>query len=298
MSLNLDYLSKKFDKNFVSHKKIYDGFDNSIFVLLDNMENKYIFRKALRDKSTQDMFFEKQFSDHLLQNNIPVRKIICAGSEALLEFCEGTTLTPIEITPHMAFNGGTMLALFHKAAKNFSSSDLPKRKIDTKLLRAVSIQEKIKMKHTDGADFIQSIDKLLQLETFKKNDIQIIHNDFRVQNVLFQQDNISAILDFDWSCMGNPLKDLAHAMVEWSFPDGGKFNRDIFRFFFKGYTSVVPDINIEELKFWIAFSCISDTATYLCDTIDETWNSGKIVSWMYSKYLFFDSQDIAKLTEQ
>ena len=297
MSLNLDLLSQKFNKNLVSYKKIYDGFDNDIFVLLDDMENKYIFRKALRDKSTQDMIFEKQFSDHLLRNNIPVRKIICIGSETLLEFCEGTTLTPIKITPCMAFNGGKMLALFHKASKNFSSPDLPSRKVDSELLRALSMQEKIKKKHTDGANFIKLVGELLQSETLKKTDTHIIHNDFRVQNVLFQQDNISAILDFDWSCIGNPLKDLAHAMVEWSFPDGGNFNCEIFKSFFQGYKSIVPDINIEELKYWITFSCISDTATYLCDTIDETWNNGRIVSWMYGKHLFFDSQDIAKLTE-
>ena len=43
MSLNLELLSKKFSKNFMSYKKIYDGFDNDIFVLITDDNTKYIY---------------------------------------------------------------------------------------------------------------------------------------------------------------------------------------------------------------------------------------------------------------
>ena len=297
MSLNLELLSKKFNKDFVSYKKIYDGFDNVLFVLMTHDNSKYIYRQSLRDKPHEDIMFEKNFSDYLLQKNIPVRRVLYAGSEALLDFCEGTSLDVQQISEKMAFNGGALLAKFHSVAKTFDVLPLPTRKLETELLRVISIQDQLRTKYTNGVVFVSIVEDLLQSKFLKTSDTCIIHNDFRVQNVLFQNENISAILDFDWSCKGTPLKDLGHALVEWSFPDGGKFNQKIFKSFFQGYTSNNPDIDYEDLKYWIAFSCISDTATYLCDTLDDMPSGGEILSWMYGKYLFFNGQDIAKLTE-
>lgn len=297
MSLNLELLSKKFNKDFVSYKKIYDGFDNVLFVLMTHDNSKYIYRQSLRDKPIKDIMFEKNFSDYLSQKNIPVRRVLYTGSESLLDFCEGTSLDVQQISEKMAFNGGALLARFHNVAKDFNITPFPTRKLETELLRVIPIQDQLRAKYTNGADFVSIVEDLLQSKFLKTSDTRIIHNDFRVQNVLFQNENISAILDFDWSCKGMPLKDLGHALVEWSFPDGGKFNQKIFKSFFQGYTSNNPDIDYGALKYWIAFSCISDTATYLCDTLDDMPSGGEFLSWMYGKYLFFNGQDIAKLTE-
>ena len=298
MSLNLDLLSNKFNKKFTSFKKIYDGFDNNISVLTDEDNVKYIYRESLRDKPIEDMLFEKNFSEYLLQNNIPVRRILYMGTETLLEFCDGKSCQHGQITNMMAFNAGKILAKFHTVSKNFNVPPLPERKIESELLRAISIKDKLENTYINGKEFIDTVEKLLKSNFLHESSTCIIHNDFRIQNVLFNGEEISAILDFDWSCMGNSLKDLAHALVEWSFPDGGKFNSEIFKNFFKGYCACIPNIDLNALKYWIAFSCISDTATYLCDTINDVPAGGKILSWMYSKYLSLRDQDITKLTEQ
>lgn len=297
MSFNLELLSKKFSKNFMSYKKIYDGFDNDIFVLITDDNTKYIYRKSLRNKSNEDILFEQNFSDYLLQKNIPVRRVLYPGAESLLEFCDGTSCSVEQISEKMAFNAGMMLARFHDASKGFAGPPLPTRKLELELLRAINLKDKLQNKYTNGTDFISIVERLLQSEFLKTSGICIIHNDFRVQNVLFQDEDISAILDFDWSCVGNPLKDLGHALVEWSFPDGGNFNQKIFKSFFQGYIASKPNIDFNALKYWIEFGCISDTATYLCDTINDMPSGEKILSWMYGKYLFFNGQDIAKLTE-
>ena len=297
MSLNLELLSKKFSKNFVSYKKIYDGFDNDIFVVVTADNAKYIYRQSLRNKSNEDIMFEKNFSDYLLQKNIPVRRVLYPGTESLLDFCYGTSLEVGQISEKMALNAGAMLAKFHDAAMDFDIPPLPNRKLESELLRAIKMKDKLQNKYINGTDFISIVEHLLQSEFLKTSDTCIIHNDFRVQNVLFQGDNISAILDFDWSCVGNPLKDLGHALVEWSLPDGGKFNQNIFKSFLDGYIGTKTNVDLDALKYWIEFSCISDTATYLCDTINDMPSGGKILSWMFGKYLFFNGQDIAKLAE-
>jgi len=297
MSLNLRLLSKKFTKAFVSSKHIYTGSDNYIFLLKTQNSNKYIYRKSRRDKPDTDIKFEKEFSDYLLKQNIPVRRVLYSGSESLLNFCKGTSHSVQQISETMAFNAGQMLAKFHNASKKFNMNSLPKREMTSELARSIKAKTQLQNKYTNGKDFISVVENLLQSKFLKTYDKCIIHNDFRVQNVLFQGKKISAILDFDWSCVGTPLKDLAHALVEWSFPDGGSFNKKIFQSFLHGYSSIRPNIDFNALKYWIAFSCISDTSTYLCDRINDIPSGGKILSWMYGKYLFFDGQDIAKLSE-
>lgn len=294
MKLNIDNLYKLFKIHFTSYKQVYHGPDNELFLLISDDNKKYIFRHSLRKKTTQDRHFEQAFSQFLYDHNIPVRLILKTSENTLLSYCEGKNVKPSELTTDMAFNGGKILALFHKVSKEFNKEILPKRNVADELNRALNIKEKIINKYTDGEIFIKQIQDIL-LNIPESN--MIIHNDFRVQNVLFDKKNISAILDFDWACIGNPIKDLGHAMVEWSYPDGGAFNINIFKAFFEGYKSVAHNIDINQLKYWIAFSCLSDTATYLADTIDDKPHSDKILSWMYGKYLFFDSQNIAQLTE-
>lgn len=294
MKLNIDNLYKLFKIHFTSYKQVYHGPDNELFLLISDDNKKYIFRHSLRKKTTQDRHFEQAFSQFLYDHNIPVRLILKTSENTLLSYCEGKNVKPSELTTDMAFNGGKILALFHKVSKEFNKEILPKRNVADELNRALNIKEKIINKYTDGEIFIKQIQDIL-LNIPESN--MIIHNDFRVQNVLFDKKNISAILDFDWACIGNPIKDLGHAMVEWSYPDGGAFNINIFKAFFEGYKSVAHNIDINQLKYWIAFSCLSDTATYLVDTIDDKPHSDKILSWMYGKYLFFDSQNIAQLTE-
>lgn len=280
-------------------KLIYHGSDNNVY-LYSLPYGKYILREALRTKSDTDLFFEREFSNFLYKKNIPVRKIIDNMDKfTLLSYCNGDSLSVNDLNSEKAFNGGLALANFHKVATEYllNTKVIPTRKITDELERALVIKDKIISKFIDGDEFIKYVEQMIKSEYLHNLDNCIIHNDFRVQNVLFENNRISAVLDFDWACMGNKLKDLGHSLAEWSYPDGGEFNRDLFISFWNGYNSVYQNINIYELKFWIMFGCLSDTATYITDRIDSFESGGKILSWMYGKYLFFCSQDIAKLSE-
>jgi thiamine kinase-like enzyme len=102
---------------------------------------------------------------------------------------------------------------------------------------------------------------------------------------------IESLIDFDWSCPGPFIKDVALALVEWSFPDGGIQPReDIIVAFLSAYNknSPVKIIKDNNLYNWIKFSCLSDTATYFCDRIDSENPKRDISkSYMYQKYQYF-----------
>jgi homoserine kinase type II len=295
MTLNLDEISAKLGQNFISMKSIRHGSDNNVFVL-ETADKKYILREALRDKPEIDSLFERNFSDFLHSRGIPVRKIIASSDNlSLLSFRDGASVKVENIDDPKAFNGGATLARYHVTSSEFDTLPMPSRTMTSELERAVSSAEKLSSTYTNGGIFANDVKSVMDNIALSAQPDCILHNDFRAQNVLFNGDDISAILDFDWACRGIALKDLGHALAEWSFPDGGKFNRAIFRAFLDGYKSVNPDIDVHAIMSWIGFGCLSDAATYLVDSLDDHIEHGPILSWMYSKYLFFRGQDITEL---
>ncbi len=298
MTIDVQALSAEFNMPFSACDLIYEGSDNNIYCLKDIQGTKYILREALRQKAPEDLAFETHFSQFLFENKIPVRLILKAGARSLLSFCEGKALDFDEVTLPQCWNGGRTLAQFHLISKQFNQPPLPKRQQDSELKRVAPIAEKLSALFVDGAAFVDNVQQILASPYLTQANDCIIHNDFRIQNVLFEGENLSAILDFDWACVGNSMKDLAHALTEWSILDGKPILEDRFRAFLEGYRSVIPHIDDEALQFWICFACLSDAATYLADRLDDFESGGRIRSWMYGKYKFFKENNVCNFIKK
>lgn len=279
---------------------LHDGADNRVYLVVSE-NKKYVLRQSKRPKNSQDIEFELGLAESLASQGIPVPKpfrtrenslaVFGDGVCCLFTLCHGKKLITdkAHLPPcPLAFNAGKMLARFHNAARNFIYTSTPSRHMTSELERALSLRQEFVAHYDGGEEFIDEVQKILTASVVQKQPDGIIHNDFRAQNLLFEQDAVAAILDFDWSCPGNTLKDLGHALAEWSYPDGaGRHNPAVFKAFLDGYVSVVPDVNQSELAFWIRFSCLSDAATYFCDSLPDSAAKQPMLSYMYQKYRYF-----------
>lgn len=308
----MNKISEQIEKNYnitvSSLSVLQDGSDNLVLKVDTSSEDCFVLRISKKEKTVDDVLFETSLCEFLSSNDLPVAKIIrtknnslnCLvdGKNAVLfSFCSGekVNISPSEKTSvKLAYNGGKCLAILHKKLMRFyeCETNYGSRTQEQELLRVVKNKSQFREKFINADDFIVQVEDILRKVSGYGKDT-ILHNDFRIQNVLFDQEDVSAILDFDWACPGNKLKDLAHALVEWSFPDGAKsYWPDIFDNFLFGYESVSGKIDRKELKDWILFSCLSDTATYLMDRIESQDERKEIRSYMYKKYLFFMNEYI------
>lgn len=130
-------------------------------------------------------------------------------------------------------------------------------------------------------------------EIIKNRPLLVIHNDYRIQNVLFNSDEmVKAIIDFDWSLTFNcPEKDIAHAAMELSMHDGEyKYNIKTFNQFIDTYRNE-SELNVNLSKKyiyeWSKFSAITDAAYYFLSFPEKLKPAPK--SYMYDKYKYFDS---------
>ncbi|PIP24502.1 MAG: hypothetical protein COX35_00320 [Candidatus Nealsonbacteria bacterium CG23_combo_of_CG06-09_8_20_14_all_37_18] len=277
--------------------------DNRVFVIGE--KNKKILRVSKR-LPVEDIKFEYEAIKYLFDNGILTSKpietrdgnfytLIKGNIAVLFDFLDGKK---IDISKNcipnqtQAYNAGKNLGIMSNIAFKFTSSSTRKRNIFSELKRAIKLSNVFINQFKGGREFISQAKEAIEFGKSQNEIMGLIHNDYRPSNVFFNNnDEFVGIIDFDWSCIGPLIKDLALAVVEWSFPDGAtKPNFKIFNSFLEGYNSVAVHkwVKDERLYSWIKFATLSDASTYFCDLANDSKLNKKIInSYMYQKYLFF-----------
>ncbi len=306
--MNLLNILKQYNlEEFGSPKLIRESADNIVY--LAGTKDKKILRISKR-LPVEDIEFEFNVFEHLLKNNFPVpnwNKTKDGKIFAKLENTIAVMYNKIDgyqakadkdnlPNKDQAYVAGKYLALMHNISVSFKTDSSRIRNIFSELERVINIKNIIIEQFENGKEFIEQVEEAIKFGKEDKNIKGLIHNDYRPSNVLFENDNkINGIIDFDWSCNGHVIKDLAPAVVEWSFSDGRtKPEWELFDMFLAGYNSVAKN-KYEKgalLYSWIKFACLSDACTFFAD-LNEGQYSDKVINdvdqcYMYRKYLFFD----------
>jgi glycosyltransferase involved in cell wall biosynthesis/Ser/Thr protein kinase RdoA (MazF antagonist) len=311
------------NQNMIDTKKIrgilpHYGFkEDGIIVLIRESADNLVFKIEDGDKKAilriskrlhfDDIRFEYEAMQYLKKNGVQTPELIVTdqgelyvdidGSVAvMLKFIEGKHCQidkdhlPSEVLAH---NAGRELGKLSRVGFGFRTDSTRHRNIFTELNRAVAMADIFERDFEGGKEFIAQVREAITFAERSTSEQGLIHNDYRAGNVFFDDsDQVCGIIDFDWACQGPLVKDLALAIVEWSFPDGAAApDQAIFDAFLEGYNSESThkwSVRDGELNSWIRFATLSDACTYFCDIASDP-NSTKraIRSFMYRKYLFF-----------
>ncbi len=285
-------------------KMIRESGDNKVYQIGE--KNKKILRLSKR-LPIEDVKFEYEALQHLYLNSFPVPAWIktqegnfYATSEdvevaVIFDFLEGYHVVIDREnlpTKDQAYTAGRALGQISEIGKSFTPSSARRRNIFIELERVVQNENVFKKEFEGGEDFVVQVKEAIKFGRESKSPVSLIHNDYRAGNVFFKTDQeISGVIDYDWSCIGPSIKDLALGVLEWSFPDGRtKPDLEIFDSFLDGYNSVsaIKFSKGKELFSWIKFAALSDVSTFFCDRLSNPELKKKIAySYMYLKYLYF-----------
>jgi len=278
--------------------------DNHVYLIGE--KNKKILRVSKR-LPIEDVRFEYDTLQYLSSNDFPVPDWIktrdgnfYASTDefevaVMFNFLEGyhARIDKNNLpTKEQAYTVGRALAFMAEVGKTFKPSSPRRRNVFVELERVLQNEETFKKDFEDGEVFVEQVKEAIKFGRESESPMGLIHNDYRSGNVFFKNDNeISGVIDFDWSCIGPIIKDFALGVLEWSCSDGRTepdFN--IFDAFLDGYNSVSKEkyIKGKELYSWIMFAALSDTVTFFCDRLNNPEQKKNInYSYMYYKYLFF-----------
>jgi Ser/Thr protein kinase RdoA (MazF antagonist) len=282
-----------------------DGSDNVVWNLETDSGKKYIARVSKRDMG-DEISFEAEWLRYLKSKGLPVVPIVESKSGkgyGVLGDRRSVTVFEFIVGKHLPFDKNTKpnikavvsaaktLALLHNASRGQTTPSSRRRTIYTELERALKNEGEIIEKITDGKEFVSASRRYLALRD--SSEPVLVHNDYRVGNIMFNNNlDVLAILDFDWSCIGPAIKDVAHALAEWSFADGASAHwRDIYDIFLESYNeaSGVKIYDDGRLREWVVFSCLSDTCTYIIDCLERGEIKSVNGSYMYKKFLYFQN---------
>lgn len=295
-------IKNKYLLNIRNFSLIRESPDNKVFLIKTDKE-KFVLRINKRDVRN-DILFETTWLNYLKKHDVPVVKIKNTADEkpfvidnqsviVLFEFAQGEHIkVRAEKKPNLekVKNAAYELAKIHNVSYNVNINIPRKRNILTEIDRALEIEDKL-LKFSPGGDrFIQELKFYQQWAKQNINDKYLIHNDYRPLNIFFDGNKVSAIIDFDWSCQGPAIKDLAHTLCEWSFPDGAKNHwPDVFSVFLTSYNKIAKNkVKLDNnLYHWICFSALSDAATHFTDLANENIFKRIASSYMYQKFLYF-----------
>lgn len=288
-----------------SAELLRESADNIVYTVGKN--NKSILRISKR-LSVKELEFEFAAIEYLAKNGFPVPvwiktrdgKISIRDNEAavvVFGFLDGYKAKSDKNNlpnRNQCRTAGINLALLHNLGLNFRTDFTKKRNVFTEFERAIKRRDVFMGQFESGREFMGQVENAVKLARESKETNGLIHNDFRPGNVIFKNDGrISGVIDFDWSCYGPIIKDLALAVAEWSFPDGRtEVDWELFDSFLEGYNSIAEN-KYEKgrlLYFWIEFAMLSDACTYFCDLADDKILGNKVIkSYMYKKYIYFSN---------
>ncbi len=285
-------------------KLIRESGDNHVYLIGE--KHKKILRVSKR-LPIEDVRFEYEALQHLARKSVPVPGWVTTKDGKLYSSVDGVDVTIMfeflegyhvvlnkDNLPNteQAYTAGRMLGAIAEAGTTFKPTFTRRRNIFVELERVLHHEEIFKRDFEGGGLFVEQVKEVLVFGHESKSPLGLIHNDYRSGNVFFKNDReISGIIDFDWSCVGQTVKDLALGVLEWSCPDGWtEPDFVLFDAFLEGYNSMSTKkySRNKELYSWIMFAALSDTATFFCDRLNSPELKKKITySYMYKKYEYF-----------
>ena len=291
---------------------IHNGPDNDVFIITDSKGSKFVLRQSKRigkkaefEVGVLSKLAEAKFSSpQIIQTKTKADLVLIDNIQLVLfSHIQGYQIQDLSednLKTDIYERGARKLGELHTLTENMKIEAEPARNLFTEFDRFLSLSPENLSHFKDSEILLEQVKNFrskaqLRIDS-KKEPYGVIHNDYRVQNLIYNE-NDCYIIDFDWACYAPLLKDLGLAIVEWSLFDFkiGPSKPAIEKFI-KGYNETAPQTVTygEDLIFWICFACLSDTCTFIADVCEDDYKYRGEISIndvdqcrMYKKFKYF-----------
>ncbi len=234
--------------NSVVLKPIAEGVENSNY-LLQSENSKAILTLYEQRVNAEDLPFFLGLMQHLARAGVPcplpiagidgaLVHTIAGKNAAMVSFLNGKSVT--RISPEHCREVGLHMAKIHLASEGYTLT----RPNALSLPAWPQMWQKIRDRAgEEWPKTIALIDaQMAQLKTAWPNNLPrgIIHADLFPDNVFFEGEGLSGLIDFYFACEDMLAYDLAIALNAWCFEQNYEFNITKSRRMLEGYTSIRP----------------------------------------------------------
>lgn len=282
-----------------SLRQLASGRDNIVF----KDEKQTVVIKISLTKSILDVEQEAALMRYLKARTFPVSNILklgtCEYQGALYPYVV-TSFIPhdhlsTDLLPSKALlaDAAKALAELHAVTATYESSYLQERRLDSDIQRLLEHLDEGKSRASNTSQLIRDLEWAVQFFEAQGNSVDcIIHNDYRMANVLFKNGKLAGVIDFEWAITSpSRLKDVGQAALEWSFIDGKSMDNERYHAFINAYAGQSSvKVDREVVKEWSKFAALADAAYYFLSFPERTLEM--FDSYMYEKYKYLAENEV------
>ncbi len=302
----IDQVERFYPLKIKTAEPLFDGPDNLFLKITTTDDQLYAVRSSKRSTDT-GVEFEAEWISYLSSRGLTVPKVLPTKTGAaclvlpqtaitVFEFIAGRELSANEHNPQFsqaAAEAGSALAALHNATAGHRINRPRKRTIFTELQRLQDKAAPVSQTVPGGSRLVKEVNDYLDRAQSWSGPKVLVHNDYHIGNLIFDSSNrVKAIIDFDWACEGPALKDLGHALALWSRPgQAEQFFAEVWDNFLDHYNQTADQpINYDsDLKFWLQFSCLSDTCTWITDNLEQDIIKPVSSCYSYRRFQYFSN---------
>jgi homoserine kinase type II len=214
------------------------------------------FLRINEGKAREDVVREAAIIEHVAARAVPTPRPLHARTGepfgtwdgayvSLFPWVEGSTLGRAQVGPSEARDAGEALAQLHRAGADYADHRPGRYEGEEIARRFATI--------TAAADpalaaAVAELGPALATLTQRRTQalpLGLIHGDLFIDNVLYHQGRLAALLDFEQASWGRLVYDLAVSVLAFGFGTGDDFRADVTRAFIEGYCAQRP-VSAEE----------------------------------------------------
>ncbi|WP_175482250.1 phosphotransferase enzyme family protein [Thermoflavimicrobium dichotomicum] len=220
----------------------------------------------------------------------------------LMEVCDGTVISPGQANWLQMYDLGRVTGYMHQILSRFPSGQLCWAPTRLHLLqkwrgeweRACSEERSLRVRFLlkRQKEIIESID----MQEFKKCPTGWAHQDLWMDNILFQGNLISGILDFDRLNYGYPDLDIARVLLSGAFSSSSGMNMEKVTAFVEGYRQYRELTTHQLARAFRLLWCQESPKWFTADIEDRSVNPQRFfeeVCWILEHW--WDLEDVLKI---
>ncbi len=248
-SVILQYITQSYNKEIISCTHIKTGVINSNYLCQTASGEEYIF-KLYNFKNADELQFEIDILLHLEQKNFPCPRLIQKNDEKLVgevenkpcvlyKYIPGELQSTVDET--FLFEVGKVLGQLHVSMQDFTPQVQKSSWDPHDIAELVEKRgnELVERNFLEAAELLSFVRVELQKYSFPDLPKGITHQDVKLENIVVQNGNIQALIDFDNSYYGALIHDLTTSII-WMCVKNEKISPVWVAALLKGYESIRP----------------------------------------------------------
>jgi len=259
----IEEVLKSYGISILKINTLSGGWLNEKYLIESNNEKSYVLKelnlKKFSYEHLQYLIQTVELQCYLYEENVAVPKILLNNDKEVVskfsnnkyffiqEYVKGYSKEFDKLTKKEIFSIGQNLAFLHNKLKNVDSdafkSDFLKYKSISDLKQELQ-KKRFEIKEDSSKEFVQQLnlsEKILNDSELNKiinqNKLQLIHGDFTPDNIIFDNNEVKSIIDFELVRINSKLQDIGRIVLSTTFFNN-KFDLLKLKSFVDGYSTV------------------------------------------------------------